>query len=200
METAEQNVDLFGTPLARFPCRLDALVGRSPYPDGGNDEVYTPDETAAMIVDHFRPCGRVCEPCKGGGAFLRAMPGADWFEIAEGRDFLAHEGGRWDWIVTNPPWSKILVFLKKSLTHADNVVFLCLVNALWMTARLREIQAQGFGIVETMIVPHPPPPWPQMGFALGATWMKRGWTGGLHISYPPNNALHVQPGREAGGL
>ena len=150
-----------------------------------------------MIVDHFRPCGRVCEPCKGGGAFLRAMPGADWFEIAEGRDFLACEGQKWDWIVTNPPWSKILVFLKKSLTHSDNVVFLCLVNALWMTARLREIQAQGFGIVETMIVPHPPPPWPQMGFALGATWMKRGWTGGLNISYPPNTRIAGTGGANA---
>lgn len=113
MEAAEQNVDLFGTPLARFPCRLDALVGRSLVPRNGDDVVFTPDSLAAMIVEHFRPCGRVCEPCKGGGAFLRAMPGADWFEIAEGRDFLACEGLRWDWIVTNPPWSDVRVFMRK---------------------------------------------------------------------------------------
>jgi len=191
METAEQGADLFGTPLARFPCRLDALVGRSLVPCNGNDVVFTPDDLAALIVDHFRPCGRVCEPCKGGGAFLRAMPGADWFEIAEGRDFLASEGQRWDWAVTNPPWSELRVFLRKAMQVADNVVFLCPVNAFWIKARLRDIGQAGFGMVETFMVPTPPPPWPQMGFALGATWMKRGWTGGLHISYPPNKEMPV---------
>lgn len=36
----------------------------------GEQVVFTPDALAAGIVAHFRPAGRVCEPCKGGGAFL----------------------------------------------------------------------------------------------------------------------------------
>jgi hypothetical protein len=55
---------------------------------GGNDEVLTPDWLAAAIVDHFRPAGRTCEPCYGGGAFAKCMPGCDSFDLGKGEDFL----------------------------------------------------------------------------------------------------------------
>lgn len=54
------------------------------------DVVYTPDWAAKDMVDFFRPSGRILEPCKGGGVFLKYLPPeTEWCEIAEGVDFFA---------------------------------------------------------------------------------------------------------------
>ena len=131
----------------------------------------------------FRPSGRILEPCRGQGAFTDIMLGCDWCEIDEGRDFLSTEG-QWDWIVTNPPWSQFRDFLRHGMEVADNIVFLCLINAWFMRARQRDIESAGFGLVEILHLPVPPPPWPQTGFSLGAGWLRRGWNGGLHFALP----------------
>lgn len=137
-------------------------------PKGGNDNVYTPDWLARAIMDHFKPDGKLLEPCRGKGAFYKLMPkGSPWCEIAEGRDFMAYKG-RVDWVVTNPPWSELRAFLKKSMEVADNVVFLCLVNAIFMKARMRDIREAGFVVNEILLVPTPKAPWTQTGFCLGA--------------------------------
>lgn len=128
---------------------------------------------ASRIVAHFHPVGLILEPCAGAGAFVRAIPGCDWCEIDEGRDFLTTRG-HWDWIVTNPPWSKFRPFLQHSMRVADNVVFLSLVNAFFMRARIADMRNAGFGIVEILLLPTPPKPWPQTGFQLGATHIRRG--------------------------
>lgn len=153
-------------------------------PRGGNDRVMTPPAVARQIIRHFRPHGRILDPCRGAGAFWQMMPTqCDWFEIDEGRDFLASGTEQhWDWIVTNPPWSKFREFLRHSMEVADNVVFLCLVNAWFMKARQRDIAEAEFGLVEILHVETPPKPWPQAGFSLGAAWLRREWTGGIHFS------------------
>ena len=60
------------------------------------------------------------DPCRGGGAFWRHMPGAEWCEAAEGRDFFA-----WtepvDWIVSNPPYSTFKPWMLHSFTLATLV-------------------------------------------------------------------------------
>lgn len=181
--------DLLGAPLP-------VEVERSQIAGGnGKQEIYTPDELAHAIVTHFRPRGKLCEPCKGAGAFLRAMPEADWYEKAEGRDFMAAEG-HWDWIVTNPPWNDVALFLRKAMRHADNVVFLCWAASWWTRSRQREISQAGFGMVEMLCVPTPPPPWPQSGFQLAAVWLRRGWTGSMTIN-APNDRLQ-RPGAAGG--
>lgn len=53
-----------------------------------NDVVLTPDKIAHDVVEHFRPSGRILDPCKGDGAFLKYMPGAEWCEVREGRSFF----------------------------------------------------------------------------------------------------------------
>lgn len=89
------------------------------------DAVWTPDWAAADIVRHFKPAGRILEPCKGGGAFLRALPAwTDWCEIKEGRDFFAWSEPV-DWVISNPPYSIFREFLRHAFTLAQNVVFLC---------------------------------------------------------------------------
>jgi hypothetical protein len=42
------------------------------------DVVLTPDAIAADVVKHFRPTGRMLDPCRGNGAFWKHMPGAEW--------------------------------------------------------------------------------------------------------------------------
>jgi len=60
------------------------------------------------------PSGRVLEPCRGGGAFAKALPGCDWCDLAAGRDFLAAKG-RWDWIVSNPPYSQFRALVSETM-------------------------------------------------------------------------------------
>lgn len=186
MMNAELFADASTKPDGAASLLTDVLgvVGSSmPKTEYGKQEIYTPDSLAKTIVSHFKPSGRICEPCKGGGAFVRAMPGCEWFEIEEGRDFLKAEG-HWDWIVTNPPWKDAGVFLEKSMAHADNVVFLTWLTAVLTKARHRKIAESGFGIVEMLLVPTPPPPWPQSGFQLAATWIRRDWQGGAAFTTP----------------
>ena len=158
----------------------------------GNDRVYTPPELALKIVCHFNPEGNKCDPCYGRGAFYVAMlahggyerPTLRGFEIDDGMDFLAWEKDEhFDWIVTNPPWSKLRAFLKKSMECSDNVVFLCLVNAFFMKARQQDMKDAGFGMREILFVPTPPKPWPQAGFSLGAVHIQRGYTGPVTHSW-----------------
>ena len=91
----------------------------------GNDVVQTPIQLAADIVNYYKPKGTILEPCCGEGNFLSVFPSkADWCEISKGRDFLELDGKKhWDWIITNPPYSKYREFLNKSMDVADNVVF-----------------------------------------------------------------------------
>jgi hypothetical protein len=145
-----------------------------------NDDVQTPRALARMLVRHFRPKGRVLEPCRGDGNFLRFLPRtAEWCEIKAGRDFFAWDK-RVDWIVTNPPWSQIRRFLQHAMTHADHVVFLLTVNHVWTKARLRDIRTAGFGLRQIVLVDMPSG-FPQSGFQLGAVHVARGWTGPIAL-------------------
>lgn len=157
-------------------------------PKGGNDKVYTPDWLAEAIVKHYDPSGLALEPCAGDGAFALAMDKhmghlCDYCEIDDGIDFFkANYLPVFNWVITNPPWSKFRAFLKESMRVADNVVFLSHVNAFWLKARMRDIKEAGFGIKEIYMVPTPKENWPQSGFQLGATHVQRGWKGPVTIS------------------
>lgn len=101
---------------------------RSMVTKSGNDRVYTPDYLAKSIVERYQPKGRILEPCKGNGVFLKYMPTAEWCEIDNGIDFMDWTD-KVDWIITNPPYSKYRDFLRHSFEIANNVVFLQFVNA-----------------------------------------------------------------------
>jgi hypothetical protein len=138
-----------------------------------NDDIETPDWLAKALVAHFRPSGRVLEPCRASGRIFRLLPsGAEWCEIKEGRDFLSTPLGRYDWIITNPPWSQIRPFLRRAMQVADNVVFLMTINHAWTKARLRDVEEAGFGLQTILLVPTPQE-FPQSGFQLGAVHYRR---------------------------
>lgn len=155
-----------------------------------NDVVQTPPQLAKRIVEHFQPTGRLLEPCKGEGNFLRHMPGAAWCEISEGKDFFDWNK-KVDWIITNPPWSQIRPFLQHAMSLADNIVFLVTVNHMWTKARIRDVQNAGFGIKEICLV-EMPPSFPQSGFQLGAIHLARDWNG--HIAFS-DISVQVRPKR-----
>lgn len=149
------------------------------------DLVMTPEYLAEDIMNHFRPTGKVLDPCKGEGAFLNLMPpNSDWCEISDGVDFMSLFG-EYDWIVTNPPWSKMRDFINKGMDVADNVVYLTTINHYTTKARMRDIFSNGFGIKEIYCVPTPDKPWPQLGFQLAAIHIQKGWDGPTTISWSP---------------
>ncbi len=156
-----------------------------------NDVVQTPVALARRLAAHFRPHGRVLEPCCGDGHFLAALRAqvrasgtatapVAWCEIARGRDFFAWDR-RVDWVVTNPPWSQFRAFLQHAMTVSDHVVFLVTVNHLWTRARVRDLKAAGFGLREIVLVDMPRT-FPPLGFQLGAAHLARGWTGPVTLT------------------
>lgn len=154
-----------------------------------NDIVQTPLVLAKNIVQHFRPEGKLLEPCRGSGNFLKALNGVnhgsttDWCEILDGKDFFEYNKSV-DWIITNPPWSKISLFLDHGMKISDNIVFLVTANHLWTEHRVRIIKRNGFGIKEIFCVPWPDSSsgFPRSGFQLAALHLKRGWRGKINLT------------------
>jgi hypothetical protein len=147
-----------------------------------DDVVLTPDDVARDIVAHFRPVGKVLDPCRGDGAFLRHMPGAEWCEIREGRDFFLWDTPV-DWIVSNPPYSCFSDFLRHSFGVAENIVYLIPINKPFNSDRImREIFA--WGGIETILVIGPGAAlnFP-IGFCIGAVHFKRGYRGPMSVVF-----------------
>lgn len=146
------------------------------------DLVFTPPDLAKRIIDKIKPQGEILDPCRGGGAFYNQLPEAyrHFCEITEGRPFEDFQG-KVDWIITNPPWSKMRQFLLKGYQVADNIAYLVTVNHGFTKARIREAQANGFWLSDIYLVDTPPHPWPQSGFQLGVLVWKRGYAGQTNI-------------------
>jgi hypothetical protein len=143
--------------------------------------VMTPPDLAAAILSHFegRMTGRILDPARGRGAFFDQFPAhleRDWCELTEGRDFLTSTQPV-DWIVTNPPWSRLRDFTRHAMTLAPNIVWLAPLVNLTTKARLRDIEAAGFGIAELLWL-DTPKGWPQSGFQLAAVHLNEGHAGG----------------------
>src|SRR5919106_4267177 len=88
---------------------------------------------------------RFLEPCRGRGAIYDRVPATikGWCEIDDGRDYLdiPIKPGRFDLIITNPPYSLALPFLKKSLGEGRTVIYLLRVNFLGSSERAAFWQA-----------------------------------------------------------
>ena len=94
------------------------------------DIVMTPEYLAKDIIEHFNPTGIVLDPCRGTGAFYDNFTGEkDWCELGEGKDFLQY-ASKVDWIITNPPWSKMQKFLEHGMKVSDNIVYLTTISTM----------------------------------------------------------------------
>ncbi len=154
--------------------------------DETSDIVLTPDAIAADVVRHFRPTGRMLDPCRGSGAFWNHMPGAEWCEAREGRDFFAWYE-KVDWIVSNPPYSIFAEWMEHSLKIADNIVYLIpLAKVFSAEKRIRDIYAVG-GIVETRLYGAGTALGFPFGWPCGAVHIRVGYKGPMEWSfYIPN--------------
>jgi hypothetical protein len=77
----------------------------------------------------------ILEPACGDGAILKELkengtPATTFYDITmDGQDFF-EEKERFDFIITNPPYSKALEFIEKALTIATNTFMLLPLNYL----------------------------------------------------------------------
>ena len=153
-----------------------------------NDCFMTDLNLCKYIVEHFNPKGLVLEPCKGSGNFVKALRingnNVIWCEIEEGKDFFDFNE-KVDWIITNPPYSKMRKFIQKSMEVSDNIVFLTTINHLWLKARLRDIKEANFGIKEILLF-NTPKNFPQSGFQIGCFYLQKGWNGDIKFSDSSN--------------
>ncbi|MRX51643.1 hypothetical protein GI374_14605 [Paracoccus sp. S-4012] len=175
---------LLGMPAPIAPISSKRrLIPASNAPE--RDRVMTPPALARAICGHFAPQmhGLILDPARGDGAFYDHFPGhlaKDWCEITDGSDFLAWKG-RADWIVTNPPWSRLAEFMVQAMKTSDNIIFVAPLPNLTTKARLRSIHEAGFGIAELLQF-ETPREWPQSGFQLVAAWIRRGHAGACQFT------------------
>lgn len=157
-----------------------SLPGMEAHAGRLSDIVETPAAVAAAIVKHFKPRGRILDPCRGNGAFSRFMGGCEWCEVREGRDFYAWRQPV-DWIVSNPPYSDFANFLRHSLTLAPDVVYLIPLNKVFNSDRLlRDVLAWG-GIKEILSMGRGAAMGFPLGYAVGAVHFAQWWQGGTKI-------------------
>ena len=138
---------------------------------------------------HFHPCGRILEPCKGGGAFMRCLPPETmWCEITEGRDFFAFNEPV-DWIITNPPYSLTREFLQHAFRLAHDVVYLLPARNIFSGyGTVRECAGWGsiaeirwYGTGARLNFP--------MGNAISAIHWRKGWRGCIRETFYEDELL-----------
>lgn len=152
----------------------------------GNDKIYTPHWAAKDMIDHFKPMGKILEPCRGTGVFTNLLPMSDWCELEEGKDFFQYKE-KVDWIISNPPYSIMRKFILHSFELSDNIVYLIpvwkafnaygLVKSALEYGGIKEIKWYGTG--SKLKFP--------MGNGIGAVHWKKDYTGPTYNTFYNGN-------------
>jgi len=145
------------------------------------DSVMTPPEIAKIIVRHFSPKGKILEPAKGTGNIYRLLKNADWCEIYEGRDFFDNNK-KYDWIITNPPYSIYDKFLTHCFEIADNVVLLVPIAKAFKSMSIEKIVKNYGGLKEILILGSGTKCGFAFGFPTGCLYYKKGYTGKIKLT------------------
>jgi hypothetical protein len=88
-----------------------------------NDKIYTPEPLVRKCLKFvpFEDGDMVLDAARGGGVFYNNFPDnvhKDWCEIDDGRDYLLYQG-QVDWVVTNPPFSVLNSWFRKTCDVAE---------------------------------------------------------------------------------
>ncbi len=147
-----------------------------------NDIFYTPDWIARDMVEFFKPSGRILEPSKGAGVFMKCLPPhAEWCEIEEGRDFF-----KWvepvDWVFGNPPYNIFKKWMAHSFSIARHIVYLIPITKVFNSYyQMLDISKYG-GVVHVRVYGAGRViKWP-MGFAIGAVHFQRDYHGPMYTT------------------
>lgn len=151
------------------------------YRAGGNDRIYTPSWVAYDMIDHFKPIGKILEPCKGSGVFTDILD-CEWCEIDEGRDFFDYTDNV-NWVISNPPYSVMRKFILHSFTIADNIVYLIPVWKIFNAFGLIKASHEYGGIKEIRWYGTGGKLGFPMGNAIGAVHWKRDYNGAMHETF-----------------
>jgi hypothetical protein len=154
-----------------------------------SDIVYTPHWCALDMILHFKPVGKVLDPCSGKGVFYDLLDGEkDFCEISHGKDFFNYFE-KADWIISNPPYTQLRQFSAKAITLADHIVWLIptqryfnawgFIKMMRQYGELKEMRFYGGG--GKLGFP--------MGNAVSAMYWAKGWRGKTLISYYENQGL-----------
>lgn len=171
-----------GSCSGASPCYQRALPGMESAAARDKDIIYTPDAVAKDVIDHFKPSGRILDPCRGLGAFWKHIPGAEWCEIHEGRDFFEW-GEPMDWIISNPPYSVFTPFLKHSMEIAPDIVYLIPVQKAFISRKImRTIWGWG-GVPEIYVCGDGADLTWDIGFCIGAVHFQKDYRGGTHVTF-----------------
>ena len=146
------------------------------------DLVMTPLHIAKMVVNHYKPTGKVLEPAKGEGAFMDFLPrDTQWCEITKDVDFFDFKG-QVDWIITNPPYSIYDLFLEHSFKVADNVVFLVPIAKAFKSMKVENMVDDYGGLKEIWLIGSGSQCGFNFGFPTGCLYYKRGYKGKIKRS------------------
>lgn len=143
----------------------------------------TPFETARWIVDYFEPQGTILEPAAGENVFYDLFSIEKYrCEITDGIDFFEWDK-KVDWIITNPPYSIYDLFLEKSFSVADNVVFFAPIQKALKSEKIEKMVLNYGGLKEIVFMgggrKHKLP----FGFAVGCIYYQRGYSGYCKITH-----------------
>lgn len=119
-----------------------------------NDVIYTPKELAidCISVVPIAEGDTVLDPFLGGGVFYHNYPQEnpkDWCEIEKGRDFFEYDQ-KVDWVISNPPFSKLNDVLDKCVevcVKGFGLIFIC--TGLTVR-RVNKVKQKGFIISRIM--------------------------------------------------
>lgn len=141
------------------------------------DVVFTPPKLAQDMVTYFSPAGVCLDPCAGDGVFFNLLPaGSDWCEIESGRDFYAWTKPA-DWIISNPPYSHLLAWIRHSFTVAKDIVYLMPSNRVFASAQFLDTLFDWGGIIHIRRYGTGTQWGFPFGHALAAVHYRKGYTG-----------------------
>jgi len=164
------------------------------------DVIYTPDWVAADMVSFFQPQGKILEPSKGEGVFLKYLPPeTEWCEISEGKDFFKFAKSV-DWIIGNPPFKQFDKFLLHSFSVAVNVVYLIPADKPFNALPRARMIAENGGIVHMRYyVDGPQMNMPEIHRPMAAFHFQRGYFGAMSSSFAVPRLTQRPPDRGKSG-
>lgn len=141
------------------------------------DEVFTPPQLAQKVIAHFQPNGLCLDPCCGDGVFFDLLPSPKlWCEIKQGVDFFQFTQ-QVDWIISNPPYSGLLAWLRHSFKVAKNIVYLLPLHRLFSSYQFLADMGKWGGIKEILLLGTGTKWGFPFGHSLAAVYFQQGYFG-----------------------